>query len=173
MTVRHAVLRTFAEGSNEVLGSVRVPLNGAGLDPIVDHAAHQATKAANAARPAVFAPPVATFIGSRTRERDLGNGLVLTVEADQAPAIARRNLQFVLGPPTVVVASGGHWTDPETGEVEDKLHLHWRCREPSRPPPSMLSSSGHAVWPAHSSGPTQPPSRRPPTAMAWQLASKG
>ena len=156
-----AVLRTFAEGSNEVLGTVRVPLNGAGLDPIVDHAAHQATKAANAARPAVFAPPVATFIGTRTRERDLGNGLVLTVEADQAPAIARRNLQFVLGPPTVVVASGGHWTDPETGEVEDKLHLHWRCREPSR------TASEHALLKRARAlactfvGAMQPPSRRP------------
>jgi Primase C terminal 2 (PriCT-2) len=127
-----AVLRTFVEGSNEVLGTVRVPLNGAGLDPLIEHAAHQATKAANTARPAVFAPPVATFIGGRTRERDLGNGLVLTVEADQAPTIARRNLQFVLGPPTLVVASGGYWTDPESGEVEEKLHLHWRCREPSR-----------------------------------------
>jgi hypothetical protein len=38
-----AVLRTFAEGSNEVLGMVRVPLNGAGLDPVIEHAAHQAT----------------------------------------------------------------------------------------------------------------------------------
>jgi predicted P-loop ATPase len=128
----NAVLRTFAEGSNEVLGTVRVPLNGASLDPIIEHAAHQATKAANAARPAVFAPPVATFIGSRARERDLANGLVLTVEADHAPAIARRHLQFVLGPPTVVVGSGGAWIDPETGEVEDKLHLHWRCKEPGR-----------------------------------------
>ena len=134
-----AVLRTFAEGSSEVLGTVRVPLNGAGLEPIVEHAAHQATKAANTVRSAVFAPPVATFVGNRARERDLGNGLVLTVEADQAPTIARRNLQFVLGPPTVVVASGGHWTDPETGEVEDKLHLHWRCKEPSR------TSSEHAL----------------------------
>ena len=134
-----AVLRTFAEGSNEVLGTLRVPLNGAGLDAVIEHAAHQATKAANTARPAVFAPPVATFIGDRTRERDLGNGLVLTVEADQAPAIARRNLQFVLGPPTVVVASGGHWIDPESGEVEDKLHLHWRCKEPSR------TTSEHAL----------------------------
>ena len=69
-----AMLRTFAEGSNEVLASVRVPLNGTGLDPLVDHATHQATKAANAARPAVFAPPVATFVGIRARERDLGNG---------------------------------------------------------------------------------------------------
>ena len=34
---------------------------------------------------------------------------------------------------------GGHWTDPESGEVEDKLHLHWCCREPSR------SASEHAL----------------------------
>ena len=157
-----AVLRTFAEGSNEVLGTVRVPLNGAGLDPIIDHAAHQATRAANAARPAVFAPPVATFIGNRARERDLGNGLVLTVEADHAPAVARRNLEFVLGRATVVVASGGCWTDPETGEVEDKLHLHWRCREPSRSGPehaalkraralacAFAGADATAVSPAH------------------------
>jgi hypothetical protein len=115
MTVRARSCAPSPRARNEVLGTVRVQLNGAGLDPIIEHAAHQATKAANAARPAVFAPPVATFIGSRARERDLGNGLMLTVEADQAPAIARRNLQFVLGPPTVVVASGGHWTDLETG----------------------------------------------------------
>ena len=115
-----AVLRTFVEGSTEVLGSVRVTLNGAGLDPLIEHAVRQA-KAANAARPAVFAPPVATFTGNRARERDPGNGLVLAVEADQAPAIARWNLQFVLGPPTVVLASGGLWTDPETGEVEHLL----------------------------------------------------
>jgi len=130
-----AVLRTFAEGSNEVLTSVRVQLNGTGLNALVDHAAHQATRAANAARPAVFAPPVATFIGSRTRERDLGNGLVLTVEADHEPTVARRNLEFMIGSASVVVASGGQWADPETGAVEDKLHLHWRCREPSRSAP--------------------------------------
>jgi hypothetical protein len=102
-----AFLRTFAEGSNEVLASVRVPLNGTGLDALIDHAAHQATKAANALRPAVFAPPVATFVGTRARERDLGNGLVLTVEADFAPTTARRNLEYLLGSATLVVASGG------------------------------------------------------------------
>jgi hypothetical protein len=115
----HAALCSFAEGSSEVLDSVRVRLNGAGLDTLVDHAVRQATKAAN-----TRCPPVATFIGDRARERDLANGLVLSVEADQAPAIARRNLQFVLGPPTLVVASGGRWIDPESGGVEDKLHLH-------------------------------------------------
>jgi hypothetical protein len=34
-----------------------------------------------------------------------------------------------------VVASGVHWIDPQTGVIEDKLHLHWRCREPSRSGP--------------------------------------
>jgi hypothetical protein len=60
----HAALRTFAEGSSEVLDSVRVPLNGAGLDTLIDHAVRQATKAANARRLAVFAPPVATFMAT-------------------------------------------------------------------------------------------------------------
>ena len=114
-----------------------LPLNGAGLEVLVDHATRQAIRAANSTRPAVFAPPVVTFVGTRTRERDLGNGLVLSVEADHAPAVARRNLEYVLGAATVVVASGGQWTDAHTGVVEDKLHLHWRCREPSRPAPSM------------------------------------
>ena len=135
----HAVLRTFGEGSDEVLDTVRVPLNGAGLDALVDNATRQATRAANARRAAVFAPPISTFLGRRTREQDLGNGLVLSVEADHAPAVARRNLEYVLGPATVVVASGGQWTDPQTGVVEDKLHLHWRCREPSRSAPEHAS----------------------------------
>jgi Protein of unknown function (DUF3987) len=32
----------------------------------------------------------------------------------------------------VVVASGGEWVNPETGEVERKVHLHWRLAEPTR-----------------------------------------
>ena len=125
-------LRNFAEGSDDVLKTVRVSVVEGELTAIVDNASHLATRAANAIRPAVFAPPVATFTGSRARERDLGNGLVLTVEADKSPSIARRNLEALVGLPTVVVASGGEWTDPNTGKVQDKLHLHWRSSEPSR-----------------------------------------
>ena len=33
---------------------------------------------------------------------------------------------------TIVVATGGRWTNPETGEIEDKLHLHWRLAVPAR-----------------------------------------
>ena len=32
---------------------------------------------------------------------------------------------------TVVVESGGEWMNPETGEVEPKVHLHWRLKKPA------------------------------------------
>ena len=32
----------------------------------------------------------------------------------------------------MVVASGGEWVNPETAEVERKLHMHWRLAEPTR-----------------------------------------
>lgn len=126
------VMRTFAEGSDEVLETVRVTLRDDGLTAITDAAVRQASKAANRSSPAVFAPPVATFLGNRTRERDLANGLVIAVEADQNPFIALRNLQSVIGFSTISVASGGNWSDPNTGEVHEKRHAYWRCVEPSR-----------------------------------------
>jgi hypothetical protein len=48
------------------------------------------------------------------------------------PREARAKLEALLGPATFVVRSGGTWTNPATGEVEDKLHLHWRLRIPAR-----------------------------------------
>ena len=35
-------------------------------------------------------------------------------------------------PPPWSWRQGGEWTDPETGEVFPKLHLHWRLSEPTR-----------------------------------------
>jgi hypothetical protein len=35
---------------------------------------------------------------------------------DAKPNVALQTLAAVLGEPTMVVASGGEWTDPETGE---------------------------------------------------------
>ena len=32
----------------------------------------------------------------------------------------------------IVVESGGEWANPETGELEPKLHLHWRLQKPAR-----------------------------------------
>jgi hypothetical protein len=109
-----------------------VPLTG-GTWRLVRDAMRHADECANRPEPVVFCPPVATFSSpERAREVDLANGLALSVECDRAPAAARARLEALLGPATVVAASGGTWTDPETGEVEDKLHLHWRLTEPTR-----------------------------------------
>ena len=81
----------------------------------------------------MFAPPICTFAtkGSAA-EANLAEGLVLSVECDAKPEEARRLLEGLLGRVTIVVASGGKWTDPAIGEEHEKLHLHWRLAEPTR-----------------------------------------
>jgi len=69
-----------------------------------------------------------------SRDTIEAEGLALSVECDATPAAARTRLEAILGPATVVIASGGEWTDPATGEVEDKLHLHWHLTEPTQTP---------------------------------------
>lgn len=99
---------------------------------LAEAATYYATKAAQYPRPAVFCPPIATFTNAKhARELDLANGLALSVECDAHPQRARTLLERLLGPATVVVASGGVWTDPETQEPHEKLHLHWRLSEPT------------------------------------------
>jgi hypothetical protein len=102
--------------------------------PLVIQAADLATRCARAFQPVVFAPPIATFrdeAGGAT-EANLANGLALSVECDRQPEAARARLEHLLGPATVVVASGGEWPHPDTGEIQSKLHLHWRLTEPTR-----------------------------------------
>ena len=48
-----------------------------------------------------------------------------------APTWARSTLEALLGTATAIVASGGEWTNPETGEIEPKVHLHWRLKKPT------------------------------------------
>src|SRR5689334_16096853 len=103
-----------------------VRLNGAGLGPVVAAAVKLAGEALEPKRPVVVCPPIATFNGGRAREADLLEGLVLSVELDERAAEAVAKLRAVLGPPTLVIASGGEWTDPATGEIQPKLHAHWR-----------------------------------------------
>ena len=106
---------------------------GDGLERLVAAATARATGCAQHPRPVVFCPPVATFAeGAQAREQDLFNGLALSVECDVAPDQARARLEGLLGPATLVVRSGGCWIDEQTGEVQDKLHLHWRLTEPTR-----------------------------------------
>jgi hypothetical protein len=58
-------------------------------------------------------------------------GFALSVELDSDPRRGLEALEVILGPPTVTVLSGGLWTDPETGEVFDKVHAHWRLAQPA------------------------------------------
>ncbi|KAA2211369.1 DUF3987 domain-containing protein [Teichococcus oryzae] len=127
-------LRSFGEGSEGVFCITPHQL-GSTLTSLVEVATSEARAAGNADYPVVFCPPVATFSNpGSANEASLANGLVLAVECDATPNAARDRLEALLGSATVVVASGGEWTDPATGEVQPKLHLYWRLSEPSREP---------------------------------------
>ena len=109
-----------------------VPLT-AGLGYLVDVAEDIARRAGQRARENRVCPPLGVFNNEeKAREEDLIAGLVLSVDCDQHPRRALVTLSAIIGPPTVIVRSGGQWTDPETGEVHDKLHLHWRLAHPAR-----------------------------------------
>ena len=124
-------MRAFFDNGNKMFRISPTSLNG-GLGFVVDVAEDDARRAANSAKGGVvFCPPIAVFANKdRAREQDLLRGLVLSVECDERPQEARDKLEQLLGPATVVVASGGDWIDPETGEVQPKLHLHWRLDQP-------------------------------------------
>jgi hypothetical protein len=109
---------------------------GTDMARVVKQAAFAAERAANEEVPAVFAPPVATFNNPRTaRSDDVANGVAISVEVDSGdPAKARAKLEQLIGPVTVALTSGGEWCDPDTGEVHDKVHLHWRLSEPTATP---------------------------------------
>lgn len=112
-----------------------VTIDAGGLSALTDAATGLANRCANAHAAIVFCPPVATFLNADdAKERSVAEGLALSVECDATPTAAREMLEAILGRATVVVSSGGEWTDPETGEVQDKLHLHWRLTEPTRTP---------------------------------------
>jgi uncharacterized protein DUF3987 len=109
-----------------------IKLNG-DLNKLITNAMNNAKVAANARSKVVFAPPISTFTNHKhAREIDLAEGLALSVECDKRTKAAKDMLQRLLGEPTVVVASGGEWTNPETGEIEPKLHTHYRLQAPAR-----------------------------------------
>ena len=125
-------LRTFPDQrSGPPVKIALVALSGSDLSGLSDRAVVEAQRAARYIEPAVFCPPLAAFAGERAREQDLIEAYTLSVECDVAPKAAQGRLTALLGKPTVTVKSGGEWTDPETGEIQAKLHLHWRLTEPA------------------------------------------
>jgi hypothetical protein len=104
-----------------------------GLDDVINAAIKLATMAAAASVPVVFCPPVATFkTANGAAEKDIKNGVELVVECDAHPKAAREKLENLLGPATMVVASGGVWIDPATGAKQAKVHLRWLLTKPTR-----------------------------------------
>jgi hypothetical protein len=135
---RHATsgdisLRSFYDdGGNRSFQIVPFALNGHQLNGLIDIAEKMAGQAANAVERVVFCPPIATFHNGRNAiEKDVTQGPVLSVELDTDPQRARTKLEQILGPATLVVRSGGRWTDPQTGLQHDKLHVHWRLNKPA------------------------------------------
>jgi hypothetical protein len=105
---------------------------GSGMRHLIDVAEDDARRAAQNPRPIVFCPPIAVFADkARARERDIAQGLALTVECDTQPMHARSALERLLGPATVVVESGGKYVNGQ-GEPENKVHLHWRLAAPAQ-----------------------------------------
>ena len=93
----------------------------------------RARQAATWDDPAVFCPPVTAFQNHQNAKTDnIFEGVDLSTECDQLPLLARHRLEALLGTATVVVESGGEWMNPETGEIEPKVHLHWRLKVPTR-----------------------------------------
>jgi hypothetical protein len=129
-------LRAFRDDQDGILSPdlwSTPPVKETSLGAIITAASDLAGACAGATERVVFAPPVATFkTANGAAEKDIANGLELCVECDATPEAARRMLEDLLGPATIVVASGGIWIDPETGAEQQKLHLHWRLSEPTR-----------------------------------------
>src|SRR5215831_6399734 len=125
-------LRAFVEGSNDVFRRTPIKIVRNNLKFLCDAAEDDARRAALNPKPVVFCPPLATFGNDKTAaEDDIVEGLTITVECDENPEAARAKLEAILGPATVVVRSGGVWSNGN-GVTQDKLHLHWRIAVPAR-----------------------------------------
>ena len=126
-------LRAFYEGAGPFQPNLWPVKMSGGPEFLVEAAIDMTRRAAQDPKPVVFAPPIVTLTdGAQAREIDLAEGLELLVECDQRPQAAKAMLEGLLGPVTVAVRSGGTWTDPQTGEITDKIHLHWRLEVPAR-----------------------------------------
>ena len=127
-------MRAFYEGDDNGAPPFRTTAASlaGGLRFIIEVAEDDARRAANNPKPVVFCPPLAIFNNEKhAREAGLLEGVALTTECDVNPQAARITLEQVIGPATLIVRSGGQWTDPATQEAHDKVHLHWRLNHPA------------------------------------------
>jgi hypothetical protein len=136
-------LRSFVENDDEAPPYRKSPISlKDNFKFLIDCAVDDARRAAQAPQPVVFAPPLAVFNNKiHAREEDVLAGLVLSVECDRTPHDARRQLEDLLGPTTLAVRSGGVWIDDD-GEAHDKLHLHWRLKEPAHSRDDLAALKG-------------------------------
>lgn len=133
----YASLRSFVEGDTKSFRITPVGLDG-GPGFICEAAADDAYRAANALERVVFCPPLAIFLHpNNAKQSNLLAGLALSVECDERAHSAVAALEELLGPATAIVRSGGCWTDPETNQVEDKLHIHFRIAGSARGPEAL------------------------------------
>src|SRR3954453_21176337 len=116
-------MRAFYEGANKrPFESTFARANSKDLEPVIDMAERVAQKATDAPEPLVFCLLPAAFKDSaNAKEENLSEGFVLCVECDSHPEKAQRELERVLGPATLIVESGGHWKDPDTGEIQKSV----------------------------------------------------
>lgn len=134
-------LRMFREGQKKECWGGRVTEDGyqwpaflvTDREQWIEAARYKASIAALQDQPINVCPPASTFIGpTKATKADICQGAAIMVECDERPSQTRLAIAALLGPATIIVASGGQWTDPDSGHVEDKVHIYWRLKKPSQ-----------------------------------------
>jgi len=167
----YVLLRAFRGDSTQpwrylAWSGIRV---GEGLAGVIDAAAGLAEAAAESGENIVFCPPMATFRDAAgAGVTNLCEGLVICVDCDKGRRReGLRRLEALLGPATLVVASGGI-----TDDGEDKLRLYWRLQVPTRTAEehALLNTAGQlAARPADADATSGPPNHPIRWAGSWHL----
>lgn len=126
------VLRAFEHRNNKCVLNTELAFGPGFVSAAVEEAGKIANRPADDA--AVFAPPPCLFnpFSDKARQADVIAAPVIAVDLDNAdPDEGRRKLEALLGPATLVIASGGVWIGPD-GSEKAKLHLYWRLTRPAR-----------------------------------------
>jgi predicted P-loop ATPase len=129
-------IRAFKDNSKKDETAIIVEAITIGHPSYLDVVFERARQAAQWPEPVVFCPPITTLASGKNAKTDnIHEGVTLSVDCDARPVAARGALEAILGKPTIAVASGGEWTNPDTGEIERKCHLHWRLKVPTKTEP--------------------------------------